>query len=165
MKNSIVEQRIRVLNHLDTLYYDIGKQMTDFQLQIQNQDGYMSKRYSYSHVGFQKKRFIVEANARTILKNEIIIDLDDGTKTQMIEIAKHIKQWYPNAKIFDSGSKGIHVHIIDNKMLSMTKRQREDHRMNIINVYNADKQKAYENTTIALEYAKHWKTGYLKEEL
>ena len=87
MKNSIVEQRLRVLNHLDTLYYDIGKQMTDFQLQIQNQDGYMSKRYSYSHVGFQKKRFIVEANARTILKNEIIIDLDDGTKTQMIEIA------------------------------------------------------------------------------
>jgi len=37
--------------------------------------------------------------------------------------------------------------------------------MNIINVYNADKQKAYENTTIALEYAKHWKTGYLKEEI
>ena len=81
MKNSIVEQRLRVLNYLDTLYYDIGKQMTDFELQIQNQDGYMSKRYSYSHVGFQKKRFIVEANARTILKNEIIIDLDDGTKT------------------------------------------------------------------------------------
>ena len=104
MKNSIVEQRIRVLNHLDTLYYDIGKQMSDFELQIQNKDGYMSKRYKYSYVGFQKKRFIVEANARTILKNEIVIDLDDGTKTEMIRIAKEIIKWYPEAKVFDSGS-------------------------------------------------------------
>jgi len=165
MKNSIVEQRIRVLNHLDTLYYDIGKQMSDFELQIQNKDGYMSKRYKYSYVGFQKKRFIVEANARTILKNEIVIDLDDGTKTEMIRIAKEIIKWYPEAKVFDSGSKGIHIHIFDNKLLDMKRHEREDHRLKLINIFNADTQKAYERTTIALEYAPHWKTGYLKEEL
>ena len=158
------EDRLRLLNYLDELYYDIGRQMTDFELQIQNQDGYMSKRYKYSYVGFQKKRFIVEANARTILKNEIVIDLDDGTKEEMYLKAGIVKKYFPSAKVYDSGSKGIHIHIFDRSMLHMTKQEREDYRMRHIKMFDADPQKAYERTTIALEYAPHWKTGVIKDE-
>jgi len=160
------------INILDFLFYKIGKQACDFSLQIQKKDGMFSKRKKYTDIGFEKNMWWLEkVNARSILTNEIVLDLDKGknqtTQEFIAEIVKSFKKYnlnYYKYYIFNSNS-GLHIHIFENKLFYMTEQERKAFRLHLIKLFNADPLKCSEKTMIALEYAKHWKSGKIKEFL
>jgi len=147
---------------LDELYYNIGKQQYDFELQQQKKEGFMSKRRKYSNVGFSKNPWLIYANARTLLGNELVLDFDPPFDHLETCVAQLKKKW-DKVYVFFSGSKGYHIHIFDKRIERMSYEHREELREYWIKKFGADWQKKSERTTIALEYAPHWKTGRLKE--
>jgi hypothetical protein len=161
----------RKKEYLDFLYYKIGKQSDDFQLQIQKKDGMFSKRKKYSEIGFEDDEWWLDkVNARTILKNEVVLDFDrpegqsvDEFEGRVIDISIEIISNY-NCKYakFNSNS-GIHLHLFFNSMLKMNPQERKAFRKKILIWFGGDRLKCTEKVTIALEFAKHWKSGKQKE--
>jgi len=159
---------------LSILFYDIGKQIThNLQVQnsfIKNQDKiFLKRQYALDVIGTQQNFC-----HRTILKNEIIIDLDpncEGDTIQFKTIYKRIhisliNMGYPHI-IYFTGSRGLHIHIYDKDMFLMDKNERIKHRHKICSIFlsNYDGLVCNENHMIAMEYCPHWKTGKLKTEL
>jgi hypothetical protein len=158
--------------YTDHIYYDVGRQLIDFELQQQKKDGFFSKRKKYRDVGFTKSRWLLYANARTILSNEIVLDFDiekkesiDNFEKRILQTINVVKKYHRDVRPFYSGSKGVHVHIFDQELLKMNTYDREEHRESMLKMFGADTQKKSERTTIALEYAPHWKTGKPKVPL
>ena len=158
------------LDYLDYLYYLIGKQRCDFELQIQNKDGFMSKRRMYSDVGFSKEKwFLGKANARTILTNEVVLDIDpekDETAEQFHSrlvntVRMVLSENADRVGIFES-NRGVHIHLFYNAMFHKPLVWRKKFRSSMIKKYQADPQKSSERVTINLEFANHWKSGKVK---
>jgi len=147
--------------YLDKLFYEIGKQLYNFELQQQKRGGFFSKRRKYSDVGFSKNMWLIGANARTILGNELCLDFDPPFEHLETAVAQLKNKW-DTVNVFDSGSRGVHIHVFDKRIEKMSYDYREELRQYWIKKYGADAQKSSERTTIALEYAPHWKTGRLK---
>lgn len=159
---------------LSILFYNIGKQFTnDMQVQysyIKGKDKIFLKRQHVLDVIGKNYNFC----HRTLLKNEIIIDLDpncddDTLQFKMIYKRIHISlinMGYPHI-IYFTGSRGLHVNIYDKEMFLMNKNERINHRHKICSMFlsNYDHLVCNENHMIAMEYCPHWKTGNLKTEL
>lgn len=147
--------------YLDKLYYKIGKQGNDFELCFMDEKkDKKSKWRKYSVIGFdvedkQNKMWVEISNNRTILKNEVVLDLEDPKRYKKI-IAKLDKDglFY---RSFKTGSKGYHFHLIYNTELT------SDEKLDVIKKYDCDTQKSSDRCMIALEFEKHWKTGKPKE--
>jgi hypothetical protein len=139
---------------LDYLYYDIGKQNHDFELTCLTVDKPKQKWRKYLDAQADEK-FIEIANNRTIFPFEVVIDLEDPSKYEMI--IKRIKKDFQSYSSYNTGSRGYHIHLFFNRELT------QDEKLSIINRYEGDKQKASKRTMIALENCPHWKTGKLKE--
>jgi len=157
--------------YLDFLYYIIGKQKTDFELQIQNQNGMMSKRRKYSDIGFAKEEWwLSKVNARTLLKNEIVLDIDpnDGETQEQLQdrcvgIVKTLYQYDLSQYGIFKSNRAIHIHCFFNTLFSIKENKRKEIRQKILKKFGADLQKSSERATIALELAPHWKNGKKKE--
>jgi hypothetical protein len=176
----------RWLNHL---YYDLNKQ-EDFQVQVQSQDNYFSKRQSYfdsfccrdSDYSFRNA-----VNARTVLPCEICLDYDLNEDWTKYEVYQLFRQRLPNQQrlmvmylgpgiemyVWDTSSKGIHVHFFHPSLKFMDHKIRKHLRciftqnftfkkisedMRMIKLV-PDRMKISEKCTIQCEFAKHWKTG------
>ncbi len=159
------------IGYLDYLFFKIGKQVTDFELQFQKKNGKFSKRRLFSEIGFEKKPFLKYVNARTLLANEVVLDLDQEKKESDDDFGKRVIQTAEKVMnellssgyaIFNSNN-GIHIHIYINEMFFMSEKERNELRKRLCYQYKADPQKASEKVTIALEFAKHWKSGKKKE--
>ena len=97
------------------------------------------------------------ANQRQILANEIVIDIDQNPK-QNLEFCKHLLDrlgW--QYEIFSTGSKGFHIHILFDTIVT------PKNRGIVIKAMYGDGMKISTGTMIALEFAPHWKTGKMKE--
>lgn len=110
-------------------------------------------------------QFMQRANNRQIFNNELVLDIDEKTQSESLNKVKQIIPELDNAeleyKIFFTGSRGYHIHILfDTNLNSM-----EKFKMDIIRVLGTDMMKAHSNTMIALEHAPHWKTGIEKKEV
>jgi hypothetical protein len=147
---------------LDYLYYEIGGQRYDFYLQVSSQEGLKTKWRKYSEVCFESeepknKWFIENCNQRQILPCEVVLDLED--KEQLEPTLEELKQLKIYFYAYATGSRGYHIHLFfDRDLIPQEK-------LAIIRHFKADEQKAIEKTLIALENAKHWKSGKLKEVL
>ena len=146
---------------LDKLYYDIGKQQYDFRLNgLKKVDGEPKstrwKKYSelVFPVDINESWKIDYINNREILPNEIVIDLEERTTIRFIvkKLKKHKITFY----VFDTGSRGYHIHIFGKRNYS------NKEKMAFTKRFFGDEQKAYNGTTIALEYAPHWKSNKIK---
>jgi len=125
-------------------------------------------------------------NTRTILIPEIVLDYDPGegwtkedVRLNLINtVLPTLSIMYESeyVKVFDTTNKGYHVHIFDKRMWNLNRFKREQHRIDIMRMFPCikqstgstlypDMQKKSERVSIALEYAKHWKTGKVKKEL
>jgi len=153
------------------LYYELSKQDEDFKLAIASiVDG--CPRWS-KHRGFldccNDDWFIAKCNNRSILKCEIVLDVDCKTiqeaKIQRDFISHRLKEM--NVKNFDcyfTGSRGFHFHIFKPEWnYHLSKSEREQRKKDIIEQFQCDGMKAYEHTMIAMENCPHWKTGNKKE--
>jgi hypothetical protein len=145
---------------LSYLFYELGGQNCDFELQILEKDGKRSKRKKYSEVCFDSenrwnKWFISKVNQRQILPFEIVLDFED--KERLPLTVKELQELKIIFYVFSTGSRGYHVHTFYNKNLS------EQEKLKIIKHFLADTQLASNRHMIALEFAPHWKSGKIKE--
>jgi len=146
---------------LDDLFYNVGKQKYDFELcYLSKEKDIKTKWKKYSDVGFdienQKNRRAIEiANNRTILRNEVVLDLDNPELfKKLLEQLDNDERYY---KVYKTGSKGYHFHLLFDGELT------PEEKLEIIKGYKCDTQKASERTMIALEFTPHWKTEKPKE--
>jgi len=154
----------------------------DFELQIIKKDDegntFASKRMSmlklWSSDDFMKinnieefantktGQFLMNANQRTKLKNEIILDFDEGTKKQIYNMAmKAYDIFKDNANkigIFET-NRGYHVHIIVTDEIYQNKKLLEM----LFKILGADLNLLHDKHMIALEFEKHWKSGKEKK--
>lgn len=156
---------------LDKLYYDIGKQQYDFWLcgtYKKNGETLFTKWKKYSECIFpldldgtsenwKDQKFFGQINQRQILPIEVVLDLEE--KIQLPKIIKELKQMQVKFHIFDTNSRGYHIHLFFSKELT------EKEKLRIIKYFKTDEQKAIDKNMIALEFVKHWKTGKTKEEI
>lgn len=151
--------------YLDYLYYKIGKQQFDFKIsglkRTENGDK-STKWYKYSEkimiIDPDEEYKIKWVNQRQILPIEIVVDLEE--RETIKEVLKKIKSFgHTNYKIFDTGSRGYHIHLFFPKEL--TEKQKEKYLQRL----GADTQLNSNKHMINLEYAEHWKSGKLKKEV
>ena len=101
--------------------------------------------------------FFKNINQRQILPFEIVLDIEE--RNGIKEILNEIKKWNIEFSVYDTGSRGYHIHILYSRDLK--KREKTA----IIKKSKADMQKDSNKTMIALENSPHWKTGKIKREL
>ena len=154
---------------LDHLYYQKGRQGTNFFLcGTYEKDGEIrfSKWRKYldcvatldeinNNEKWEDRKFFKQINQRQILKNEIVLDLEEPERIK--EIVDKIKGW--DYHVYETGSRGYHIHLYFNR--DMTTKEKE----NVIKKFDTDIQKCSEKNLIALENCPHWKTGRLKLEV
>jgi hypothetical protein len=153
---------MRKKEFLDYLYYELGKQQYDFYLCGLHKVGDMvraTKWVKYSELCFPLDPWedykLGHINQRQILPNEVVLDLEDtSTINFVIAKLKEKKAFFYN---YATGSKGYHIHLFFKRALN------EVEKLQIINNFGADPQKASPKTMIALEFSPHWKSGKVKE--
>ncbi len=171
---------------LQWLFYKVLKQsnIETFQVQMQEQNGFMSKRRNafgtmHAEKGDGEYWWLERVNARTILPNEICLDWDPWSnesttdfKMRLETTINRLKQDFEEGRlgneailiISDTGSRGTHASIFRYDFLA-TPRSYDNlkkYKEYVIGVYGAELLKASDKVTINLECSKHWKTGNLK---
>ena len=148
---------------LDRLFYDIAKQQYDFKLcglKKINDAVIATKWKKYSELIFPLNPWddwkIKYINQRQVLPIELVLDLESADKIN--SIIKELKSWGVIFYVFSTGSRGFHIHIFFNREIS------DKERMDIIDYFGSDPQ-INSSHMIALEYAEHWKSGKIKEEV
>lgn len=123
---------------------------------------------------YTRDRFMEIANNRTILDIEVVLDFDDSliktnNKKEIINYGikklKELKSKNVEFEAYYNGSKSIHAHILFPELRYYDRRKREIFREIIIKNYGADMSKKSDRSMIALEGAKHWKSGVVKERI
>lgn len=142
---------------IDFLHYTKDSQQGNLEFSYLTKEGSKWKKWkSYLEVQ-ENEKFIEQTNNRSILPNECVIDIE--SKENLSEIIEKVKRDFEHYSIYDTGSKGVHIHLWFNAPLSVDEKQR------IIKRYNGDSQKAGARTLIALDgcNCSHWKTGNPKK--
>lgn len=157
-------------SQLGNLYYIIGKQSTPIRIFHNYLIGEEQRFSKWVHYTNADPKQIAKATHRTILKNEIVLDFDpekNQTKKDLIikvkSVCKDLKKKKIEYHCFDTGSRGFHIHIFIDDMLTMKVEERKDYRRNIIKFFGAELQKSSDSSPIALEGVTHWKSGKVKK--
>ena len=119
---------------LAKIYYEIGKQNTNFALQHSRKEEdevIWTKRKTFLELDPVKdKWFIDHANHRQILKNEIIFDFDRPIKKeealsdpQVQKLLARFREESWSFALYHTGSKGIHLHVYWNALILMRKEE------------------------------------------
>ena len=118
------------------------------------------KKLDNTYPNATKKDFIAAANNRTILHNEIILDIDHHASLEpaLLFLNKH-EIPYEN---WTTGSRGNHIHIIEPELSRYDEYEAKLFKERFIFAYDADLMKKSTKTMIALENTPHWKTGQPK---
>lgn len=159
---------------LDRVFYDYGKQQQDFFMQIlykkPNGITIASPRKKYIEMALYdyddvlKEKFLDEANNRSILGKEVVIDIDDPSIID--NSMEKIRKDQLNYLLYRTGSKGYHIHIFFPNLPFNDEEDRcnmIEWRTVLVRRYGGDMMKVFNNSMIALEDAPHWKTGKKKQ--
>jgi hypothetical protein len=104
-----------------------------------------------------------KANHRQQFNNEIILDKDEKPSLIWLKSTCDILDLQRRKyKAYFTGSKGYHIHIIDDKLPFYPRYIREQIREDLISLFECDKMKKSDNCLIAREDIPHWKTGLKK---
>jgi len=137
---------------LDKLHYEKDKQQGNLELAFAFKDEDGNPKFSkWKKYLDCDDNFILKANNRTILPNEIIIDIEEPERFE--EILKKVKQDFKFYEAYKTGSRGYHIDLWFDEALTPEEKKA------VIERYGADKMKASQRCMIALEFAPHWKTG------
>lgn len=155
-----MDKKLEKFEFLNKLFYEVGSQSYDFELQILEKEGKTSKRRKFSQVCFDlenksNKWFVEKCNQRQILPIEVVLDLEE--KEKLKPIIEELQQLKLKFYAFSTGSRGYHIHIFFNRELS------EAEKMKIIKHFGADTQLSSNRHMVALEFTHHWKSGKIKD--
>jgi len=142
-------------SYLDNLHYNIDNQKGNLELTYayKNNEGtpIFSKWKKYLDCD---DNFILKVNNRTILPNEVVLDIEEPERFK--EIFEQVKKNFEFYSAWKTGSRGNHIHLFFDKDLI------PEEKLSIIKKYKTDEQKASSRCLIALEEVPHWKTGKSK---
>jgi len=142
---------------LDKLHYDFDKQRGNLEVAQAFLDKEKNPKWSkwkkYLEAQGDEK-FLSKVNNRTILPNEVVLDIEDTEKFS--EIHEKVKKDFKFYSVYKTGSRGYHIHLWFDQDLT------NEEKGAVIEEYKTDKQKAGKKCLIALENCPHWKTGNLK---
>ncbi len=152
---------------LDFLFYKVGHQQTDFKLCStfigKDENICFTKWRSYLDVQGDSQ-FIEQVNQRTLLKNEIVFDLDEGNFDNYKKLIQLLKndgiEFYAYATKL---GRARHIHTYWYNMTQLSDFERQKIREYIIQKYCCDLMLKTDSHMIPIEYCTHWKTGELKE--
>lgn len=100
------------------------------------------------------------ANLRAIFPNEIILDIEDKTRTA--NIVRDLKEKNMPFSCWSTGSRGSHIHLFYSDLAQLELPLRNRIRKIIINTYECDLAKSTEGGLIAEENKPHFKTQQYK---
>ena len=110
-----------------------------------------------------------KATDRTPSPCEVFIDIDPGKDNDALIMLQNALEVLDNYnfdyKLFFSGSRGYHVHVMYPELTSMSKYSRERIREFLIRRCGGDTMKKSDRHMIALEYSPNPKTGKMKVEI
>lgn len=169
------------MNHVEKYYYEWADEVTKqgwldylrntygpFKLAAAHKEGEVAswtKWRDYDECR-EDAAFISQANNRTILPCELVIDLEAPEALGKAEEYLEANQIYDYAT-FNTGSRGYHIHIIHHLFQHDQNPQAKLLKQEILTQTGGELLKASPNVMIALEFAPHWKTGktktYVKE--
>jgi len=148
---------------LDYLYYEVGRQHHNFEVCGLKKEGDKViatrwKKYldAVSIVDVNEDHKLDWINNRTIFPFELVLDIEDQKKLREVK-NKIRKACLNNCYIYESGSRGYHIHIFFRENLTQEIKERW------IEYFGADITKAGSRVMIALENCAHWKTGREKK--
>jgi len=148
---------------LSKLYYEIGKQSTDFRLTYNfEKDGEKLFAKWKAYLSCDEK-IIKKSTHREILKNEIVFDYDketEGYKKLIERFEEEDIKFYAYAT--DSW-RAKHIHTFWNGLIQLKKGEREKIRELIISKYGCDLALKSDKHMIPIEYCPHWKTNEIKK--
>lgn len=168
--------------HLTKLHYEIGHQWRDISIQqswpIQSSDGKIDVQWGHkravSDALYNNDEFwISNVTNRTLLNNEIVLDLDPHTNETEEDFQQRIEQTISEVKkrcygshvtAWTTGNRGVHIHIIDDQLAHYTSHQRAAIRRWYCLHFHAE-VKHTDKLPIMMEYSKHRKTGKQKVPL
>mgnify|MGYP001607309736 CR=1 FL=1 len=139
---------------LDKLHYEKDKQQGNLEVAYSFLDKEKTPKWSKwrKYLDAQSdEKFLSKVNNRTILPNEIVLDIEEPEKFN--GILEQVKRDFEFYSAYKTGSKGYHIHLWFNRDLSC------DEKKAVIKKYQTDEQKAGDRCMIALENCPHWKTG------
>lgn len=147
---------------LDYLYYFVNKQQ-DFALcglyKLSNGEVRATKWASYHKAVFpvdiNEGWKLNKINQRQILACEVVLDLE--SREGIGEIIQTLEKLKIEHYVYDTGSRGFHVSLFFSRDLIQKEKEK------VISIFDADLQKSFDRTMIALEYVPHWKSQKIKE--
>lgn len=156
---------------LGNLYYNWGKQFTNFRIFHNYFDSAGEKKFSkWTYYLDATEEDLEKATHRTLLSNEVVLDFDPELNQSFEDLTKKVKKacYYFKKKdlpylCYFTGSRGYHVHVFVKALFFKDRETRRQFRVNLIKFFGAELQKNSEGTAIALEGVPHWKTGKPKE--
>lgn len=153
------------LSWLSKLYYEMGKQQTDFRCcSTFLKDGTQKFSKWKHYMALQSNDIeIAKVNQREQLKNEIILDRDKCTDTEYKQLIEQLKK--DGIKFYaysTEDGRARHIHTFWKGIAGMRKIKREFVREEFIKIYNCDTAFKIDAHMIPIEYCEHWKTGKIK---
>ena len=142
---------------LDKLFYEFDKQQGNLELAYAYLDKEGNPKFSKWKKYLEAQsdyKFILKVNNRTILPNEIVLDIEEPERFS--EVLKGVKKEFEFYEAYKTGSKGYHIHLWFSQDLT------QEEKLYVIKEYGCDEQKASTRCMIALENVPHWKTGNIK---
>jgi hypothetical protein len=152
---------------IDMLYYEIGKQGTNFRLCLTFLDNNKEVRFSkwkpYS-AAQEDENFISNCNQREIMFHEIVFDLDNVSIKEYNELIDQLeKENIAYAAFMTQSKRAMHIHTYWRKIACMPKYRREMIREHILRKFNCDPALKSDSHLIPIEFLPHWKTGEIKQ--
>ena len=98
-----------------------------------------------------------EVNLRKIFPDEILLDIEEPAELVRIRNKLDDKNW--SYTVWSTGSRGYHISLIFEDLKQYDIKERNMFRKYIIKEFGTDESKSSERTWLALEHARHFKTG------
>lgn len=150
---------------LDHLFYDIGRQATDFWLTgawMQGGEVHFSKWVSCLATQ-ENVRLLNGLNQRTALYNETILEYD-GSWCNYMELIRQLREDGVAFLAYATPQhRSCHIHTYwDDSLILMSRQDRQAFRQKVIARYGCDSALSSDRHMVALEGCPHWKTGQIK---
>ena len=165
VKEEITETKDTPLNKigwLSELYYEIGKQQTNFRLtHTYKKEGATLFTKWVKYLDAQSNDKIINAaDQREQLKNEIIFDKDKGNFEELIKTLREDGIKFYAYSTEEGRARQIHTYWEGLSILK--KNEREEVRRLLIKKYDCDLAFRIDAHVIPIEFENHWKTGKIK---
>lgn len=158
---------MRHLKILEKHLKRLRKHLPDYEIEVQYLKGKVAKKRVKYPSG--DENYFEVANQRTVLPDEVVVDLDGDTNLENGDLLKE-SQYRLNIRgysyeVWESGGKGYHIHMIFPELLKLNEFQRKYVRAKFLSLFKdlkGDQLKKSERTTIQMEWTSHRKTSNYK---